>query len=70
LHCNGLEVVLYSPVETLTIFKNVVSRLVVVWNRRGMSSLLNLEKVRKETGDELSSDQKFLPVTDTKVASV
>jgi hypothetical protein len=44
--------------------------LVVVWNRRGISSLLTLEKGRKENGDEPSSDQKFLPVTDTKVASV
>jgi hypothetical protein len=63
-------VVLYSPVETLIIFQNVASRLVVVWNRTGMSSPLNCEKVKKETGDEPSSDQKFLTVTDTKVASV
>jgi hypothetical protein len=45
--------------------------LVVVWNRKGMSSQLNLEKVKRETGgDEPSSDQKFLPATATNVASV
>jgi hypothetical protein len=45
--------------------------LVVVWNRRGMSSQLNLEKVRRETwGDEPSSDQKILPINGTKVAAV
>jgi hypothetical protein len=36
-----------------------------------MSSQLNLEKVRRETGgDEPSSDQKILPVIRTKVAGV
>jgi hypothetical protein len=36
-----------------------------------MSSQLNLEKVRRETGgDELFSDQKLLPVTGTKVTGV
>jgi hypothetical protein len=64
-------VFLYSPVETLPILQNVTSRLVVAWNRRGMSSQLNLEKVKRETGgDETSSDQKFLPVIGTKVAGV
>jgi hypothetical protein len=62
---------LYSPVETLQIFQNVGSRLVVVWNMRGMSSQLNLEKVRRDTGgDDASSDQKILPVTGTKMAGV
>jgi hypothetical protein len=43
----------------------------MVWNRRGMSSQLNLEKVRRETGgDEPPSDQKILPVTGTKVVDV
>jgi hypothetical protein len=71
LHGKGLEVFSYSPVETLPILKNEASTLVVVWNRRGMSSQLNLEKVRRETGgDEPSSDQKFLPVTGTKVVGV
>jgi hypothetical protein len=71
LHCKGLEVFLYSPVETLPIFQNVASRVVVVWNRRGMSSQFNLENVRRETGgDEPPSDQKILPVTGTKVAGV
>jgi hypothetical protein len=49
LHSKGLEVFLYSPVETLLIFQNVASRKVDLWNRRGMSSQLNLEKVRRET---------------------
>jgi hypothetical protein len=45
--------------------------LVVVWNRRGISPQLNLEKVRRETGgDEASSEHKILPVTGTKVAGV
>jgi hypothetical protein len=36
-----------------------------------MSSQLNLEKVRREPGGhEPSSDQKIMPVTGTKVASV
>jgi hypothetical protein len=36
-----------------------------------MSSQVNLEKVRRETGgDEPSSDQKILPVTGTKLAGV
>jgi hypothetical protein len=53
------------------LLQNAASRLVVVWNRKGMSSQLNLEKVRRETGgDETSSDQKVLPVTGTKVPSV
>jgi hypothetical protein len=71
LHCKGLEVFLYSPVETLPILKNTPSRLVVVWNRRRMSSQLNFEKVRRETGvDEPSSDQTILPVTGTKVGGM
>jgi hypothetical protein len=61
-------VFLYSPVETLPILQNAASTLVVVWDRRGMSFQMNFEKVRRETGvDEPSSDQKFLPVTGTKV---
>jgi hypothetical protein len=71
LHCKGLEVFLYSPVETLPILKNTPSRLVVVWNRRRMSSQLNFEKVRRETGgDEPSSGQKIMPLSGTKVAGV
>jgi hypothetical protein len=71
LHCKGLEVFLYSPEETLPILQNAASTLVMVWNRRGMSSQLNLEKVRRETGgDEPPSDQKILPVTGTKVVDV
>jgi hypothetical protein len=36
------------------------------WNRRGMSSQLILENVRRETGrDEPSSDQKILTVPGT-----
>jgi hypothetical protein len=36
-----------------------------------MSSQLNLEKVKRETGgDETSSHQKLLPVTGTKEAGV
>jgi hypothetical protein len=62
---------LYSPIETLPIFQNVASRLMAVWNWRGMSSHLNIEKVRRETGgDEPSSDHKILPVTGTKVVGV
>jgi hypothetical protein len=49
LHCKGLEVFLYSPVETFPILQNAASRLVVVLNRRGMSSQLNLEEVWRET---------------------
>jgi hypothetical protein len=61
----------YSPVEILPILHNAASRLVVVWNRRGMSSQLKFEKVRRDTeGDEPSSDQKIFPVTCTKVAGV
>jgi hypothetical protein len=66
LLCKGLEVFLYSPVERLPIVQNAASILVDVWNRRGMSSQLKLENVRRETGgDEPSSDQKILivPVT-------
>jgi hypothetical protein len=38
---------------------------------RGMSSQLNLEKVRRETrGDEPSSDKMLLLVTGTNVAGV
>jgi hypothetical protein len=71
LPCKGLEAFLYSPVKTLPILQNAASRLVVVWNRRGMSSQLNLLKVRRETGgDEPSSDQMVLPVTGSKVAAV
>jgi hypothetical protein len=71
LHCKGLEVILHSPVETLRILEDAASRLVVAWNRRGMSSQVNLEKVRREPGgDEPSSDQKILPVTGTKLAGV
>jgi hypothetical protein len=45
--------------------------LVVAWNRRGISSQLNLEKVRRETGgNEPSSDQKILAVAGSKVAGV
>jgi hypothetical protein len=69
LNCKGLEVFLYSPVETLPVLQNAALRLVVVWNRSGMSSQLNLKKIRRETGGhEPSSGQKFLPVTGTKVA--
>jgi hypothetical protein len=71
LHCKGLEVFFYSQVETLPILQNAVTRLVFVWNRRGMSSHLNLEKMRRETGGhEPSSDQKILLVTVTTVACV
>jgi hypothetical protein len=71
LHCKGLEGFLYSPVETFPVLQNVASRLVVVQSRRGMSSQLNLEKVRRETGkDEPCSDQKMLSVTGTKVTGV
>jgi hypothetical protein len=64
-------VFLYSPVETLPILQNAVSRLVVLWVRRGMSSQLNLEKVKRENvGDEPSSDQKILPVYGSKVTGV
>jgi hypothetical protein len=45
--------------------------MVVVWNRRGISSQLNLENGRRETGgDEPSSDQKILPVSGTKGSGV
>jgi hypothetical protein len=71
LHCKGLEVILYSQVETLPILQNAASRLVVVWKRRRMSSQMNLEKVRRETeGVEPSSDQKDLAVTGYKVAGL
>jgi hypothetical protein len=71
LTCKGLEVFFYSPVQILPILQNAASRLVVVWKRRGMSSELKLEKVRREPGGhEPSSDQKLLPVTGTKVAAV
>jgi hypothetical protein len=64
-------VILYSPVETLPIRQNAASRLVVAWNRRGISSQWNLEKVRRETGgNEPSSDQKILAVAGSKVAGV
>jgi hypothetical protein len=67
----GLVLFLYSPVETLPILQNASSGLVVVWKRRGMSSQLNLEKVRRESGgDEPFSDQKILPVSGTKMAGV
>jgi hypothetical protein len=62
---------LYSPVEILPILQNAASRLVIVLNRREMSSQLNLEKVRREIGgDKPTTDQKLLPVSDTKVAGV
>jgi hypothetical protein len=62
---------LYSPLETLPILQNAASRLVVVWNRRGISSQWNLEKVMRETeGDEPSSVLKIFPVTGPKVAGV
>jgi hypothetical protein len=32
LDCKGLEVFLYSPVETLSILQNAALRLLVVWN--------------------------------------
>jgi hypothetical protein len=71
LLCKALEVFLYSPVETLLILQNAASMLVIVWNRRGMSSQLNLVKVRRETGgDEPSSNQELLPDTCTEVAGV
>jgi hypothetical protein len=71
LYCKRLEVFLYSPVKTLPIFQNAASRLVAVLNRREKSSQVNLEKVRRGTGgDEPSSDQNILPVTDTKLAGV
>jgi hypothetical protein len=47
---------LYSPVETLPVLQNAASRLVVVWNSRGMSSQLNLEKVRRITGKIFTSE--------------
>jgi hypothetical protein len=63
--------VLYSPLEILLILQSAASTWVVVSTRRGMSSQLNLEIVRRETGgDEPSSHQKILPVTGTKVACV
>jgi hypothetical protein len=53
------------------LLQNAASRLVVVWNRKGMSSQFIHEKMKRETGgDEPSSDQKIFPVTDTKVAGV
>jgi hypothetical protein len=62
---------LYSPIETRPILQNAASKLEVVWNRRGMSSQLKLEKVRRETGgDEPSSDQMIFPLTGTKMAGV
>jgi hypothetical protein len=71
VNCKGLEVFLYSPIQTLPILQNATSRFVVVWKRRGLSSELNLEKVRREPGEhEPSSDQKLLPITGTKVAAV
>jgi hypothetical protein len=71
LHWKGLEEFLYSPVQTLPILQTAASRLVVVWNRRGMSSELNLENLRRESGrHEPSSDQKIFPVPGTKVAAV
>jgi hypothetical protein len=63
LHCKGLELFLYSPVETLPTLQNVASRFVVVWNRRGMSSQLNLKKVRRETGEIEQSSEKILTLT-------
>jgi hypothetical protein len=64
-------VFLYSPVETLPFLQNAASILVVVWNRRGMSSQLNFEKVRRETGgDEPLSYQKNLSVNGTKMAGL
>jgi hypothetical protein len=48
LHFKELEVFLYSPVETLPIFQNATSRLVVVWNRRGMSFQLKFENERRK----------------------
>jgi hypothetical protein len=63
----GPEVFLHSSVGTLLIFQNVASILVVVWNMRGMSSQLNLEKVRRETGgDEPTSDQRSCLLLTTK----
>jgi hypothetical protein len=54
---------MYSPVGTLPMLKNAASRWAVVWNRIGMSSQLNLEKLRRETGrDEPTSDKKVLLV--------
>jgi hypothetical protein len=50
LHGKEIQVFLYSPVETIPILQNAASRLVVVWNRRGMSFQLKLKKVRRETG--------------------
>jgi hypothetical protein len=62
---------LYSPVERLPILQNAASRLLVAWNRRGLSSQLNLDKERRESGvDEPSSDQKLLPVFYTNLAAV
>jgi hypothetical protein len=70
-HCKGLEVFLYSQIETLPILQNAASRLVIVWNGRGMSLQLILQKVERETGgDEPSSDQKILPFTGTTLAGV
>jgi hypothetical protein len=63
--------ILYSPLEMLLILQSAASTWVVVLTRKGMSSQLNLDKVRKLTGgDEPSSQKKILPVTGTKVACV
>jgi hypothetical protein len=62
---------LYTAVETLPIFQNVASTLVFVWDRREMSSQLDLEKVRSEReGDVPFSDQNNLPVSFPKVTGV
>jgi hypothetical protein len=61
---------LYSPVETLPIVHNAASILVVVWNMRGMSSNLNLEKVRRETGGEEPFSDQIMPDTGIKLAGL
>jgi hypothetical protein len=69
--CKGLEVFLYSALEIFAILQIAASRLIVVWNRRGMSSQLRLQNVRRESGgDEQPSDQKILPVHGFKWAGV
>jgi hypothetical protein len=59
---------LYLPVETLPVPQNAASRFGVVWNRKGMSSQLYLEKVRREIEGDEDLNQKILTVIGTKVS--